>query len=102
MSAKGYVMKMNNIELKWRVHTPELFKRIVEIPAPAVIITSINIFQNILGEVAKRATELNDSQLNSLMCRLALYSISDPNDKDFNANLNEKIIEQKAIIDVEE
>lgn len=35
----------------------------------------LNIFKNILGEVAERATQLNDPKLNILMLKLALYEV---------------------------
>ena len=35
----------------------------------------LNIFKNILGEVAERAIQLNDPQLNILMLKLALYEV---------------------------
>lgn len=39
----------------------------------------LNIFKNILGEVAERAIQLNDPQLNILMLKLALYEVA-PNE----------------------
>ena len=35
----------------------------------------LNVFKNILGEVAERAIQLNDPQLNILMLKLALYEV---------------------------
>ena len=40
-----------------------------------VLKTPLNIFKNLLGEVAQRATVLNDPELNILMLRLALYDV---------------------------
>ena len=34
---------------------------------------ALNILQNILQELTKRAIELNDKELNKIMIRLALY-----------------------------
>ena len=39
----------------------------------------LNIFKNLLAQVAQRATELNDPQLNVLMLSLGLYEVA-PND----------------------
>lgn len=52
----------------------------------------VQIFDNILGEVAARAIELNDLKLNALMCRLALYSISDPTSSDYDSERTKEII----------
>jgi len=38
-----------------------------------VLKVPLNIFQNLLGQVAQRAIEINDKELNKLMIRLALY-----------------------------
>jgi hypothetical protein len=57
----------------------------------------IQIFANILGEVASRAAELNDPQLNVLMCRLALYSMSDPESPDYDDARLKEILDKCAI-----
>lgn len=38
----------------------------------------INILRSILNDIALRASELNDKELNKLMMRLALYEVADP------------------------
>lgn len=84
------------VNLKWRVHTSELFNRIKEISSnereTEVIITPLNILRELLCEVAQRAIEIDDPKLNSLMCRMALYSVSDPQDADFNSKICEDTI----------
>jgi hypothetical protein len=42
------------------------------------VVMPLKILRNILSMVAVRASQLNDPELNKLMCRLALYAISDP------------------------
>jgi hypothetical protein len=44
----------------------------------------IEILGQILFAVADRANELNDEELNSLMCRLTLYTQADPQSKDYD------------------
>ena len=61
--------------LEWSVNTPDLLKDIIpnmrasESISPSII----TIFGSLLAEVAKRATELHDPKLDSLMLRLNLY-----------------------------
>lgn len=38
----------------------------------------MQIFQNLLLEVATRASELDDPEMNALMMRLTLYDVADP------------------------
>jgi hypothetical protein len=70
----------------WRLHTPAFLKEITEMKVDGIGVMSkpIQIFADILGQVAQRALELNDPQLNALMCRLTLYEESDPYSKDFD------------------
>ena len=71
--------------LKWRVNTVGLLTEIIEHnPSLNVLHKPINIFKDILGEVAQRATEINDPKLNCLMIRLSLYDVSDPNNPEYN------------------
>lgn len=61
--------------LEWSVNTPDLLKDIIpnmrasESISPSII----TIFGSLLAEVAKRAIELHDPKLDSLMLRLNLY-----------------------------
>ena len=56
-------------KLEWSVNTPELLKDIIpnvrqtESISPSII----TIFASLLAQVAKRATELHDAKLDSLM-----------------------------------
>jgi hypothetical protein len=62
--------------LTFRVDTMSLLNEIVDAAMDrnnGVLKIPINIFKNILGEVAERAIKLNDPELNILMLRLALY-----------------------------
>ena len=67
--------------LEWSVNTPDLLKDIIpnmrasESISPSII----TIFGSLLAEVAKRATELHDPKLDSLMLRLNLYECDGAN-----------------------
>lgn len=70
-------------KMEWRVNTPAFTKELIEAhPSPGALIGAMNIFRQVLAEVAERASEMNDPVLNALMCRLALYGESDPYDKE--------------------
>lgn len=72
--------------VKWRVNTPAFLSEIGNHnPTMAGMRQPLMIFASLLGEVATRASELNDDKLNALMCRLALYEISDPYSKEYDA-----------------
>lgn len=67
--------------LEWSVNTPDLLKDIIpnvrqtESISPSII----TIFGSLLAQVAKRATELHDAKLDSLMLRLNLYECEGEN-----------------------
>jgi len=80
-------------ELKWKVNTPQLLKEILQNNETRILAVPIQIFSNILHEVGDRAAELNDPKLNALMCRLAIYEISDPYNPNFDKELTREVIE---------
>lgn len=81
-------------KLSWKVNTPQLLKEIQQNNDTKTLAVPLQIFANILIEVGERASELNDPKLNALMCRLAIYQISDPYNKDYDEELSNKIIQQ--------
>ena len=88
---------MNNNKLEWRCNVPQLLKEILNNnPTLALMAAPIQIFSNLLSEVATRASQLNDPKLNALMCRLALYEISDPYSREYDKEKANKIIENKG------
>lgn len=82
--------------LLWRVNTPGLFQEIVSNPNTAIMLRPLQITGHLLALVAKRASELNDPQLNALMCRLALYEVCDPNSKEYDEELAEETMSYTA------
>ncbi len=73
-------------ELPWKVNTPALFNEILVNHDCYMLEKPLQILGLILAEVAERAIELDDAQLNILMLRLALYENGDPYSKEFDAN----------------
>lgn len=66
------------LDIGFRVDTLGLLTEIVDAGLDrrmGILKLPINIFKNILAEVAQRATELNDPKLNILMLKLALYEV---------------------------
>jgi hypothetical protein len=62
----------------WKVHVPNLLREILNNPTTAVLAQPLNIFGNLLAQVASRAIEMDDPALNILMLRLTLYDQADP------------------------
>ena len=79
----------------WRVHTKGLLKEIL-LNLSKKEITALHIpvkqFVSLLVDVADRAVQLNDPELDALMCRLQLYEQSDIENKTFNGKLTTKTI----------
>ena len=86
---------MKEIHAQWKVNTPQLLREILVNNQTQILARPLQIFAGILGQVASRASELNDPELNALMCRLALYEISDPYSKEFDKDLTAKTINYK-------
>lgn len=59
--------------LLWKVDTPALLQEIANNAGQSVLRQPLTIFQSILAQVAKRAIELDDKELNKLMIRLGLF-----------------------------
>jgi hypothetical protein len=81
-------MKEDNqekISLLYKVHTPNLLKEILNNKECAILNKPLMIFRDILEQVATRASQLNDIELNKLMMRLALYEVSDPESKEYDS-----------------
>jgi hypothetical protein len=81
-------------KLMWRVNTPQLLKEIMQNNEVAILSKPLAIFGTILAEVGERASELNDPKLNALMCRLAIYEVADPYNKEYNSELTNDTIKK--------
>jgi hypothetical protein len=87
-------------KLGWKVSTSGLMKEIltnVDKKGQSALRDPILIWVNLIGQVGQRAAQLNDPELNKLMVRLGIYSISDPNDPEYNPELVSKILEESPV-----
>ena len=91
--AKDKKLVDKDITLRWKVNTPQLLKEIMSNNGMSILYAPINIYKDLLAELAERAIELNDPKLNALMCRMALYEVSDPYSKEYDAELTNMVIE---------
>ena len=78
--------------LQWRVNTAGLLKEITGNKETWILKRPIQIFANLLAQVADRVIELNDPELNKLMGRLSLYGIADPFDDGYDKVGAEELI----------
>lgn len=69
-------------DLCWKIHTPAFLDEVVKGSGQGIYRIPIILLKNLLGQVAERASMLNDDELNSLMCKLGLYAIADGYDKE--------------------
>jgi hypothetical protein len=66
----------------WKVHVRSLFEEIIKGSGQSIYKLPLHMTHGLLLEVAEAASRINDPELNALMCKLALYAISDPYDKE--------------------
>ena len=88
---------MKSKQVQWRYNTPALLKEIGSNNEMAVMRQPLMIFASILAEVATRASQLNDPEMNKLMAKLALYEITDPYSKDYDKVKANKLIKTGTI-----
>lgn len=89
---------MKKEHLHFRVHTLNLLNEICDnamAKTGGILKIPMNIFKNLLADVAQRATELNDPILNKLMFDLALYELPDPTSKEYT-ELMDKVYKAAA------
>jgi hypothetical protein len=85
-----------NLGNQFKVHTPNLLKEILNNQTCAILRIPVIVFKGILEEIAIRASQLNDVELNKLMMRLTLYEISDPESKEYNSEYVNNYLENKS------
>lgn len=80
--------------MEFRVDTAALLNEIFDNAVPlsmGVLKIPINVFRNLLVQVAARAIEIDDPELNILMLNLSLYDV-DPNDAPYVIDQQKKRI----------
>ena len=68
----------------WKINVFGLLEEILGNPTCFIMAKPFNILISILRELAKRAIELDDKELNKLMLRLSLYEIANPESSEFD------------------
>lgn len=84
--------------VQWRVHTPRLLQEIGINKEMAILKVPLNIFARLLGQVAARAIELDDEELNKLMMRLTLYDQADPMAEGYDPALVDQLLGGMEIV----
>jgi hypothetical protein len=70
--------------LAWKVHTGELLNEIMNNPGTGILKVPLKVLRSLLIEVGQEAARIDDHRLNKLMIRLAIYTIAQPEHKDYN------------------
>lgn len=85
--AKTLTMRIPQ-KMEWSVDTPALLNDIIPnaLPKETISPSILVIFRGLLAEVAQRATELHDTELDILMLRLNLYEMDGKNSEEKNHN----------------
>lgn len=82
------------------VHAVNLLEEIANCSLPkdmGVLKIPLNLFQGLLAQVTRRATELNDPKMNILMLRLGLYEVA-PEDIRKMIEQQEKLLENDTTL----
>lgn len=67
--------------MHFNVHLPNLLRELLEgNPSGGALVIPMRVTQGLLAQVAARAIEIDDPELNALMLELSLYEV-DPNDR---------------------
>lgn len=85
---------VDNIGVHWKVNTASMLNEVLTNPGTSIFIKPFQIFGGILHELGERAAELNDPKLNAIMCKLAIYEISDPYHPNYDAEAVSKIMDE--------
>lgn len=83
----------NPPKLSFAVHTPRLLNEVLVNPGTEMLTIPLQVFGRLLFDVGIVASRINDPVLNALMCKLTIYSIADPDSKDYDAKKLKKIME---------
>lgn len=70
-----------------------LFREILTNPNCQYLEKSLLLSFNLLHRVSERAAQINDPELNALMCCLALYRVADESDPDYDPQAAAAIIQ---------
>lgn len=80
------------MEGHWKVHLPNLLHEILDSNSQMGIFrVPLHITGLLLAAVGDRAAEINDPELNDLMCRLTIYTVADPQSPDYDPKALDEI-----------
>jgi hypothetical protein len=91
LKAMNKTKAITKTAMYWRVHTESMLKECLVNDQTKIMARPFEIFGKILYSVADRARELNDPELNSLMCRLTLFTQADPYSPDYDKGVQKLI-----------
>jgi hypothetical protein len=80
---------------QWKLYTPGLLREIANGSGQGIYKIPLNLLRVGLCEIAERAAELNDPDLNSLMLQMGMYSAGDPESPEFDGELVERMISER-------
>ena len=89
-------MSGREMPMHWKVHVPNLLKEVMSNQGAWALSIPINIFARLLHDVAARASELNDPEMNKLMMRLTLYEIADPTSPAYDKTAIDEVMSAAA------
>lgn len=82
------------------IHVPNLLKEIADCAIDkkaGVLKIPLNIFQQYLASIAKRASELNDPVLNKIMVDMTMYKEADLSSPDYDKNMVDQAYDEYDI-----
>lgn len=83
-------------QLTFDVNFPEFVREACENCNGGMYAITWNIFKNLIGQVAQRATELHDPVLDALMIKLNLYEVPNEERRKIILKLQQNYIEQTS------
>lgn len=82
-------------DMVWRVHLPNLLSQVLDNPGTQILNIPLKIVGSLLSDVGERASQLNDPELNRLMCLLTIYACADPDAPEYDPERVKQILARK-------
>lgn len=82
--------RKTEMKMLWKVHTPNLLQEVLSNNETQMLLRPLQMLGKLLHDVATRASQLNDSELNKLMLQLTLYEVADPTSKSYDPKVMKK------------
>ena len=92
------IINQEDKEVFWKVNTPALITEIGNHNSQMGFLRAgLMIFKKILYELGECSARINDDELNGLMCRLAIYEISDPYSGAYDKSILDKTMKKYEV-----